>query len=127
MGDLALADRRPADALEPYARSLEQSLADGDMMQIRNDLFGVAEAMAALGHETESLEVAGMAERHCIEIGASPETPYDEHLGALEQRIGAARAAELRQHARAANPAERVARACQLARSHALERAVAHE
>jgi tetratricopeptide (TPR) repeat protein len=56
MGDLALADGRLADALEPYARSLEQSLADGWMMQIKNDLFSVAEALAALGHETESLE-----------------------------------------------------------------------
>jgi hypothetical protein len=119
IGDLALADGRPADAVEPYARSLERSSADGHMMQIRNDLWSVAEALAALGHDTESLEVAGMAESHCAEIGAAPDSSYDQHLAALEQRIGPARTAELKERGRANNPAERVARACQLARSHA--------
>jgi hypothetical protein len=60
-----------------------------------------------------------MAESHCAEIGASPDTSYDQHLAALERRIGAARTAELKQCGVAADPAERVARACQLARSHA--------
>jgi predicted ATPase len=127
MGDLALADGRPADALEPYARSLEHALADSNMMQIRNDLFSVAEVLAALGREPESLEVAGMAESHCIEIGASLDTIYDQHLAALEQRIGPATAAELKQRGRAANPAERVARACKLARSHTPAHAAAPE
>jgi predicted ATPase/class 3 adenylate cyclase len=122
VGDLALADGRPAEALEPYARSLEQALADGAVMQIVADLMGVAEALAALGHEDESLEVTGMAESQATEIGASPDTLYDQRLAALEQRIGPARAAELKQRGRAENPAERVARACQLARS----RAAAH-
>jgi hypothetical protein len=127
IGDLAVMDGRPANALEPYARSSDQALADGTMTQITSDLLGVAEALAALGHETESLEVAGIAESHCTEIGASPDTPYDQHLVALEQRIGPARAAELKQRGRAANPAERVARACQLARSHTPAPAIARE
>jgi predicted ATPase/class 3 adenylate cyclase len=127
MGDLALADGRPADALESYARSLEQALADGSMMQIYSDLFAVAEALAALGHDGESLEVAGMADRLGAEIGAAPDTIYDEHLAALEQRIGPATATELKQRGRAANPPERVARACRLARSHARAQAVAHD
>jgi predicted ATPase len=119
IGDQALADGRPADALEPYARSLERALADGDMMQIRNDLFSVAATLASLGHETESLEVAGIGESHCTEIGAVAVPFNDEALAALEQRIGPARAAELKQRGRATNPAERVARACALARSYA--------
>ena len=118
MGDLAMADSRPADALEPYARSLEQALADGFMTQIVIDLSGVAEALAALGHDGESLEAAGMAESLAAEIGAAPDSFSKEHLAALEQRIGPARTAELKQRGRADNPAERVARACQLARSH---------
>jgi hypothetical protein len=125
IGALALADGRPADALEPYARSLEQALADSHMIQIYSDLFAVAEALAALGHDGDSLEVAGMADTLGAEIGAAPDTVYDQHLAALEQRIGPARAAELKQRGRAANPAERVARACQLARSHAPTAAVA--
>src|SRR5262249_27878736 len=43
VGDLALLDGRPADALEPYARSLEHALGDGHLMQIVWDLWGVAE------------------------------------------------------------------------------------
>ena len=119
LGDLAIFAGRPADALEPYARSLEQALAEGNLLQIALDLFGVAEALAALGHDAESLEVAGMTESRSAEIGAA-DYPFDyEHLAALEQRIGPARATELKQRGRATGPADRVARACQLARSHA--------
>ncbi|MGO9822158.1 MAG: ATP-binding protein [Solirubrobacteraceae bacterium] len=127
LGDLAIVDGRPADALEPYARSLEHALADGNLMQIINDLLGVAEALAGLGHDGESLEVVGMAESQSAEIGAVPDTLYDEHLAALERRIGPARATELKQRGRATGPADRVARACQLARSHAPAPAVAPE
>ncbi len=96
-------------------------------MQIINDLLGVAEALAGLGHDGESLEVVGMAESQSAEIGAVPDTLYDEHLAALERRIGPARATELKQRGRATGPADRVARACQLARSHAPAPAVAPE
>ena len=34
LGDLAIVDGRPADALEPYARSLEHALADSNLMQV---------------------------------------------------------------------------------------------
>lgn len=119
-GDLAIFDGRPGDALEPFARSLEQALSDSNLRQIGDDLFGVAEALAALGQDAESLEVAGMAENHSAEIGAASIIPLDyEHLAALEQRIGPTGTAELKGLGRAANAADRVARACQLARSHA--------
>ena len=127
VGDLAIVDGRPADALEPYARSLEHALADGNLMQIVLRPVGVAEALAALGHDAESLEVAGMAESQGAEIGAAADPLHDEHLAALEQRIGPATSAELKQRGRAADPADRVARACQLARSHAPAAAVARE
>ena len=91
------------------------------------DLIGVAEALAALGHDAESLEVAGMAESQSAEIGAAGDPLYVEHLAALEQRIGPAKATELKQRGRAAGPADRVARACQLARSHAPAPTVARE
>jgi hypothetical protein len=108
-----------ADALTHYARSLEDDLADGYLSQITNDLLCLAEALAALSHETEALEVAGMAESQSSEIGASPDRLYEDHLAALEQRLGPTRTAELKQRGRAVGPAERVARAAQLARSHA--------
>ena len=126
VGDLAIEDRRPADALQPYARQLEQSLADGASAEIVWGLFGVAEALAALGHEAESLEVAGMAESQGAEIGAATDFDYED-LAALEQRIGPAMATELKGRARAAGPADRVARACRLARSHAPASAVARD
>ena len=71
LGDLAIMDGRPADALEPFSRSLEQAFADGHLWQIAFDLLGVSEALAALGHDAESLEVAGMAESQSAEIGAT--------------------------------------------------------
>ena len=127
VGDLAIEDGRPADALEPYARFLEQTLADAASTEIEAGLFGVAEALAALGHEAESLEVAGMAESQGAEIGKATD-PFDyEDLTALEQRLGPAKATELKRRAQAAGPADRVARACQLARSHAPTPTVAPE
>jgi class 3 adenylate cyclase/predicted ATPase len=127
LGDLAVLGGRPADALEPFARGLEQALADGLLMQIAWDMLGIAEALAALGHDAESLEVAGMAEGQGAEIGAATD-PFDyEHLAALEQRIGPARAKELKERGRAAGPADRVTRACQLARLHSPAPGVAGE
>jgi class 3 adenylate cyclase/predicted ATPase len=127
VGDLAVVDGRPADALEPYARSLEHALADGNLSQIVVDLVCVAEALAALGHDAESLEVAGMGESQGAELGAASDTLHDEHLRALERRLGPTKSAELKESGRAAGPAERVARACQLARSRAPAHAVARE
>ena len=126
-GLLAVLAGRPGDALEPFARTLEQDLADGSYSQSASDLFIVADALAALGHDAESLEVAGMAESQSTEIGGAPETLFVDHLAALERRLGQATAAELKERGRAANPGDRVARACQLARSHAPAPAVAHE
>jgi tetratricopeptide (TPR) repeat protein len=119
LGDMAILGGRPADALEPFARSLEQAFADGLLERVAFDLLGVAEALAALGHDAESLEVAGMAESQSEEIGATNPEFRDEHRKTLEQRIGPTTAAELKERGRAASPADRVARACQLARSHA--------
>jgi class 3 adenylate cyclase/predicted ATPase len=128
LGDLAIFAGRPGDALEPFARSLELALADGRLQQVVFDLFGVAEALAALGHDTESLEVAGLAESHSDEIGAASTIPFDyEHLRSLEKRIGPARARELKQRGRSPDPADRVARACQLARSHLPASTVMHD
>jgi predicted ATPase/DNA-binding SARP family transcriptional activator len=127
VGDLCILDGRPAEALEPYARSLERSLADGNLIQIQWDLFSVADALAALGHDSDSLEIAGMAESHKAEIGALEESLFVEHLEALEQRLGPTRTAEFKERGRAADVADRVARACQLARSHPPTRPVAHD
>ena len=66
-----------------------------------------------------ALEVAGMAESQGAETGAATDSFEYENLTALEERLGPVQATELKQPGRAAGPADRVARACQLARSHA--------
>jgi tetratricopeptide (TPR) repeat protein len=119
LGDLAVMDGRPADALEPYARSLERALTDGDAMQILLDLHDLSVALARLGHVAESLEVVGMAECLGGETGSMLGSPFPEDISATEERIGPARTAELKKRGRAVDPADRVARACQLARLHA--------
>ncbi len=96
-------------------------------MQIMWDLFGVAEALAAVRRDDESLEVAGTAESQGAEIGAAQEALYVEHLKALEQRSGPARTADLKERGRATDAADRVTRACQLARSHAPASTLKHE
>jgi predicted ATPase/class 3 adenylate cyclase len=127
LGDLALADGRPADALEPKARSLETAFADGDSGQAGIDLINMVEVLAALGEDEETLEVMGTAESLMAEIGSNPTHVLSRltFLTDIEHRIGSARAAELKELGRAVPAAERVTRVCRLARSHAPAHATA--
>lgn len=68
-GDLATASGRPADALEPYARSLELAQARGDALQVLFDLRGLANAAALIGRDADALELLGIAEMQAKEIG----------------------------------------------------------
>jgi hypothetical protein len=116
--------------LKRSAASRFSTPQNGDSSQVADDLFGVVDALAALGQDEEALEVAGIVESLMAEAGRSIAYPTRvvsriEFLRDTEQRIGPARAAELKDRGRAVPAAERVARACQLARSHAPAHATA--
>jgi predicted ATPase/class 3 adenylate cyclase len=119
-GDLATASGRPADALEPYARSLELAQARGDALQVLFDLRGLANAVALIGRDADALELLGIAEMQATEIG--PSGAVGEHLQGAEpvvaahERAGTAAAADLTGRGRAVPSGYRVTRACQLAR-----------
>ena len=67
-GDLAVLSGRPMEALEPYARSLEDAQARGDQLQIFHDLSGMANVLAILHQDDEALEVAGIAEAQAHDV-----------------------------------------------------------
>ncbi len=120
-GDLAMAAGRPADALEPYARSLEGAQESNDPLQILFDLRGMANALGALERDEECLEVLGLADMQAQEVGGK--TDMGEHLQgdapvreALE-RMGPERTEAARLRGQAVVPGRRVARACELGRA----------
>jgi class 3 adenylate cyclase/predicted ATPase len=121
LGDLAVARGRPADALEPYARSLESAEARGDGLQVYFDLEGMAIALAALDRDEDALEVKALARSQVEDLGGRAAEILGHFLGEswIEQaaeRLGpeGVAAAEARGHAVPAG--QRVARACALAR-----------
>lgn len=119
LGDLALARGRPADALEPYARSLESAEARGDGLQVYLDLAGMAIALAALDRDEDALEVNALARSQVEDLGGSAAEMLGHTLGESRidraaERLGPERvAAEAR--GRAVPAGQRVARACALA------------
>ncbi len=120
-GDLAMADGRPADALEPYARSLEEAQRRADGLQVLFDLRGMANALGALQRDEEALEALGLADEQSAEVGGN--TEVGEHMQgdapvqqAIE-RLGPEAAEAARRRGRAVVPGRRVARACELGRA----------
>jgi hypothetical protein len=120
-GDLAMATGRPADALEPYARSLEGAQRRDDPLQILFDLRGVANALGALGRDEEAVEVLGLADMQAEDVGGK--TDIGEHLQgdaplrAALGRLGPETAEAARARGQAIVPGRRVARACELGRA----------
>jgi hypothetical protein len=123
-GDLATLSGRPRDALEHYARSLEEAEVRGNEMQVLFDLLGVASALGVLEHDEEAVEVAGMAEKQIAELGG-PEASVVHLLGqdaivAARERLGSGPAAACDDRGRAVAAGRRVTRACELARAYGL-------
>lgn len=118
-GDLAVLRKRPTEALEHYARSLELAQQQGEEMQMYLDLTGIADAMAMGGRDEDALEVAGMAQAQITELGADRAVEWyiqgHDHLQEAAERIGSRTAEQQRSRGRAVTVANRVARACTLA------------
>jgi tetratricopeptide (TPR) repeat protein len=120
-GDIAMASGRPGDSLEYYAKSLEGAQAREEHLQVLFDLLGIATALARLRDDTGALEVAGLAAAQGADIGGPAANIIthmlgDDALTAADARAGSVRSAELKARGRAVPAADRVARACQLAR-----------
>jgi predicted ATPase/class 3 adenylate cyclase len=120
--DLAMAAGQPAEALEPYARSLERAQAEGHALQILFDLRGMANALGALQRDAEAAEVLSLAEAQAQQIGgASPDIGAhlqgDDPVRAALERLGPEGTEAAFRRGRAVSPGMRVARACGLARA----------
>ena len=117
--DLGLLSRRPRDALEHYARSMESAQARGDVQQVWFDLCGTAAALVLSGNDAEALEVVGLAESQARENGAHPNAAQGilgwEHIVAAEERLGTHRVEGLRARGVAVPAGQRVIRACDIA------------
>jgi tetratricopeptide (TPR) repeat protein len=120
--DLAMARGRPQDALDPYARSLENAEANAMVLQVLFDLRGMANALGALERDEEAIEVLGLAELQAIDVGGSG-SEVGQHLQGDEpvrralERLGCERAQAARAQGHAVPAGLRVARACQLGRT----------
>ena len=124
LGDLAALSGRSLEALEHYADSLEAAELRGNDAQVMFDLLGVANALGVLGADEAAIEVAGMAEKLVAELGG-PEASGTHLVGqaavvAARERLGPRATANCSSRGHSVPPAQRVARACALARAHAL-------
>jgi class 3 adenylate cyclase/predicted ATPase len=118
-GDLAVMSARLPEALEHYARSLEAAQARGDQLQIYHDLGSVADVLARLGEDVAALEAAGIAEAQALDVRGIGKAAYfwgDDAIIDAQERVGLARAAELRAGGHAVPALSRVTAACRFAR-----------
>ena len=121
LGDLAMARGRPAEALEPYARSLETAERRGDALQVFFDLAGMANALGALARDEDAVEVHALARSQAEDIGHSVLQLGEHLLGdawvhSAAERLGDEDEAAARSRGQSVPAGQRVARACALAR-----------
>lgn len=119
-GDLAMAAGRPGEAIEPYARSLEDAQRRGDQLQVLFDLRGMANALGALGRDEDAAEVLGLADVQAEEVGGSQNAAKHlqaDRLRAALDRLSPETAEAARARGHAVGPGRRVARACELGRA----------
>jgi predicted ATPase len=121
LGDLAVARGRPAEALEPYARSLETAERRRDGLQVFFDLAGMANALGALARDEDAVEVYALARSQAEDVGESAVQLGEHLLGdswvrSAAERLGAEGEAAARSRGHSVPAGQRVARACALAR-----------
>jgi tetratricopeptide (TPR) repeat protein len=121
-GDLEMARGHPHEALAHFAASLESARSTGNELQVALDLGCVANALATLGQDQEAVEVAGILEAHVTELGGAGGSFVSNVAGPgarleSKRRLGRETAQELLERGRRVPAAERVARACALART----------
>jgi predicted ATPase/class 3 adenylate cyclase len=124
LGDLAALSGRSLEALEHYADSLEAAELRGNDAQVMFDLLGIANALGVLGADEVAIEVAGMAEKLVAELGG-PEASGTHLVGqeavvAARERLGPPATTSCISRGHCVPPAQRVTRACALARAQAL-------
>jgi predicted ATPase/class 3 adenylate cyclase len=124
LGDLATLSGRSREALEHYADSLDAAELRGNDVQVMFDLLGVANALGMLSADEEAIEVAAMAEKLVAELGG-PEASGTHLVGqeavlATRERLGPVATASSSLRGHSVPPAQRVTRACELARTRAV-------
>jgi predicted ATPase/DNA-binding SARP family transcriptional activator len=119
-GDLALLRHQALEAAHHFTLSLELEQQRGNLMQVFNDLIGLADALAMKRDDLEALEVSGIAEALISDLGGSVQAAWHPEgrdlLFEAEERVGAEAAAEARERGRHVGAGYRVTRACELAR-----------
>jgi predicted ATPase/class 3 adenylate cyclase len=116
-GDMALARGDAATAVTHYAESLQLATERGEGIQIINDSQGVAVALLQAGHTMAGLEAAGAAAAIAADAGHGGEIQgFRPNVAAARSASGAeGQAAYARGQEQ--EPAERIARILELARS----------
>jgi hypothetical protein len=66
---LAVRAGRPREALEHYARSIEEADTRGNQLQVLFDLIGGAVALVGIGSDVEAVELAAIADQLVSEMG----------------------------------------------------------
>src|SRR5262249_52744079 len=117
-GDLALLRNRPREAIQHYSRSLELAEERNNHVQIYNDLFDLADALAMNNNDLEALEIAGIAEAQILDQSGSTRFAWHvqgrDYVLEAEKRVGAEAAAQAKKRGREVSAGYRVTRAREL-------------
>jgi hypothetical protein len=81
LGDIALREDKPADAVPQYARSLEHALRAGNALQAMNDSVGVAVGLLRAGFIEAGMEAAGALAALAAETGHGGFGSWGESFG----------------------------------------------
>jgi predicted ATPase/class 3 adenylate cyclase len=119
LGDIALREDKPADAVLHYAHSLEHASRKGDALQAMNDSVGVGVALLRAGFIEAGMEAAGALDALSAETGHGGFGSWGESFGFAET-VGTARSAPgadtAFERGRLLEPGQRVPRILALAR-----------
>jgi predicted ATPase/class 3 adenylate cyclase len=119
LGDIALREDKPADAVPHYARSLEYASRADDALQAMNDSVGVAVALLRAGFIEAGMEAAGALAAESAETGHAGFASWGESFGfaeTVETARSAPGADAAFERGRLLDPAQRVPRILALAR-----------
>jgi hypothetical protein len=119
LGDIALREDKPADAVAHYARSLEHALRAGDALQTADDSVAVGVALLRAGFIEAGMEVAGALAALSAETGHGGFGGWGESFGfaeTVETARSAPGADAAFERGRRLDPTQRVPRILALAR-----------
>jgi predicted ATPase/class 3 adenylate cyclase len=119
LGDIALREDKPADAVPQYARSLEHASRAGNALQAMNDSVGVAVGLLRAGFIEAGMEAAGALAALAAETGHGGFGGWGESFGfagTVETARSTPGADAAFERGRRLDPAQRVPRILALAR-----------